>query len=122
MDAEHIAVSEDLGIELDKKLHLENSANYGYCFRLTKAVCTPLYLSSMGAMELNPRQDAKPIVNNKKYIELSTTKAGVFFVTRNLKSLASDYQDCETKYDQTARDLVRDLVTTAGKLFFALVQ
>lgn len=95
MDAEHIAVSEDLGIELDKKLHLENSANYGYCFRLTKA-------------------DAKPIVNNKKYIELSTTKAGVFFVTRNLKSLASDYQDCETKYDQTARDLVRDLVTTAA--------
>lgn len=28
----------DLGLELDKKLHLENNPTYGYCFRVTKNV------------------------------------------------------------------------------------
>ena len=39
LDAEHRAVGRELGLELDKKLHLENSQQYGYCFRLTKSVC-----------------------------------------------------------------------------------
>jgi len=39
LDEEHRDVANDLSLELDKKLHLENSANYGYCFRLTKNVC-----------------------------------------------------------------------------------
>jgi len=38
LDAEHRTAGRDLGFELDKKLHLENSATYGYCFRLTKNV------------------------------------------------------------------------------------
>ena len=40
LDAEHRAVGNDLGFDLDRKLHLENSATYGYCFRLTKNVCS----------------------------------------------------------------------------------
>ena len=40
LDNEHRAVGKDLGLELDKKLHLENSQTYGYCFRLTKNVRT----------------------------------------------------------------------------------
>lgn len=39
LDEEHRGVANDLNLELDKKLHLENSATYGYCFRLTKNVC-----------------------------------------------------------------------------------
>lgn len=38
LDVEHAHVGEDLGMELDKKLHLENNQVYGYCFRLTKTV------------------------------------------------------------------------------------
>lgn len=39
LDEEHRDVARDLNLGLDKKLHLENSATYGYCFRLTKNVC-----------------------------------------------------------------------------------
>ena len=38
LDGEHRDVANDLDLELDKKLHLENSATYGYAFRLTKNV------------------------------------------------------------------------------------
>ena len=38
LDAEHRKVGKALGLELDKKLHLENSQTYGYCFRLSKNV------------------------------------------------------------------------------------
>ena len=38
LDEEHRVVGNDLDMELDKKLHLENSQQYGYCFRLTKNV------------------------------------------------------------------------------------
>lgn len=40
LDTEHRKVGRDLGLELDKKLHLENSQQYGYCFRITKSVST----------------------------------------------------------------------------------
>jgi DNA mismatch repair protein MSH2 len=38
LDEEHRRVGRELDLELDKKLHLENNSNYGYCFRLTKNV------------------------------------------------------------------------------------
>ena len=38
LDKEHVEVGSDLGIELDKKLHLENNQVYGYCLRVTKNV------------------------------------------------------------------------------------
>ena len=38
LDAEHRATGRELDLELDKKLHMENNATYGYCFRLTKGV------------------------------------------------------------------------------------
>ena len=41
LDEEHREVGLDLDMELDKKLHLENSHTYGYSFRLTKNVCYP---------------------------------------------------------------------------------
>ena len=38
MDKEHRSIGHDLGLELDKKLHLENNSTYGYCFRVSKLV------------------------------------------------------------------------------------
>ena len=38
LDSEHRRVGERLNMELDKKLHLENSQQYGYCFRISKNV------------------------------------------------------------------------------------
>ena len=36
LDEEHRETGRELDLELDKKLHMENSQQYGYCFRLTK--------------------------------------------------------------------------------------
>ena len=52
LDAEHRNAGRDLQIELDKKLHLENSQTYGYCFRLTKNV--RYFFSSLNFYKLNP--------------------------------------------------------------------
>ena len=38
LDEEHRTVGGNIGLELNKKLHLENSQVHGYCFRITKAV------------------------------------------------------------------------------------
>ncbi|KIJ14608.1 hypothetical protein PAXINDRAFT_163339 [Paxillus involutus ATCC 200175] len=95
LDAEHRAAGKDLGLELDKKLHLENSATYGYCFRLTK-------------------NDAKVIGKNKKYIELGTIKSGVYFTTKTLKSLATEYQETTEEYQRTQSGLVKEVVSIAS--------
>lgn len=38
LDREHKRVGRDLGLDIDKKLHLENSTVYGYCLRVSKGV------------------------------------------------------------------------------------
>lgn len=38
LDSEHRQAGRDLGLDLDKKLHLENNPTYGYCMRLSKGV------------------------------------------------------------------------------------
>jgi DNA mismatch repair protein MSH2 len=38
LDEEHRRVASELDLDLDKKLHLENSPQYGYCFRISKNV------------------------------------------------------------------------------------
>ena len=38
LDAEHRRVGKAVDLDLDKKLHLENSQQYGYCFRVSKNV------------------------------------------------------------------------------------
>jgi hypothetical protein len=43
MDDEHRKVGEDLGVDIDKKLHLENHQVYHYSFRITKAVSKKSY-------------------------------------------------------------------------------
>lgn len=64
-----------------------------------------------------PSQDAKAIHGDKKYVELGTTKSGVFFTTKKLKSIAEDYQECRDSYSKTQSGLVREVVNIAGKRF-----
>ncbi|KAF4581359.1 MutS-like protein [Pleurotus pulmonarius] len=94
LDQEHRKVGRDLDLELDKKLHLENNATYGYCFRVTK-------------------NDAKAI-KNKKYTEITTLKTGVFFTTSNLKELAEEYVTYTTKYSRTQSSVVKQVVEIAA--------
>ncbi|KZS97038.1 DNA mismatch repair protein [Sistotremastrum niveocremeum HHB9708] len=95
LDAEHRKVGGDLDVELDKKLHLENSPVHGYCLRLTK-------------------QDAKSINNKRQYIELSTQKSGVFFTTSRLKDLSTDYTDKTELYEKTQGSLVKEIINIAA--------
>ncbi|OCH93892.1 hypothetical protein OBBRIDRAFT_832212 [Obba rivulosa] len=97
LDSEHRNVGNDINLELDKKLHLENSPNHeyhGYCFRVTK-------------------NDARGINNKKEYTELGTLKSGVFFTTTALRELANEYQETIEKYSRTQSGLVKEVVNIA---------
>ncbi|OCB91766.1 DNA mismatch repair protein MSH2 [Sanghuangporus baumii] len=96
LDTEHRKVGRELSLELDKKLHLENSQQYGYCFRITKS-------------------DAKVLHDQEGSIELGTNKSGVYFTTRKLKDLAADYQEITDSYSRTQSGLVKEVVIIAGK-------
>ncbi len=55
LDEQHKIAGKKLGLDIDKKLHLENHSTYGYCFRITRA-------------------DAEVLKSVKGYAELSTQK------------------------------------------------
>ncbi|EMD34794.1 hypothetical protein CERSUDRAFT_125339 [Gelatoporia subvermispora B] len=95
LDSQHRAVANDLDLELDKKLHLENSPVHGYCFRVTK-------------------NDARVITGKKKYPELGTLKSGVFFTTTPLRELANQYQETTDAYSRTQSGLVKEVVNIAS--------
>jgi DNA mismatch repair protein MSH2 len=54
LDDEHCRVGRELGLELDKKLHLENKDTVGYVFRVTKTVRRRLGLSRSALTPLVP--------------------------------------------------------------------
>ncbi|KAI0746952.1 DNA mismatch repair protein [Daedaleopsis nitida] len=96
LDAEHHKVGTAVDLDLDKKLHLENSQQYGYCFRVTK-------------------NDWKLLQNEpRKYIELGTMKSGVFFTTRTLKELSTEYSELTERYTRTQSGLVKEVVNIAS--------
>ncbi|PIL27652.1 hypothetical protein GSI_10804 [Ganoderma sinense ZZ0214-1] len=96
LDGEHRKVGKALDLDLDKKLHLENSAMYGYCFRISK-------------------NDAKLIQGDKKkYIELNAQKSGVFFTTSTLKELSTEHTEVTEQYSRTQSGLVKEVVNIAS--------
>ncbi|GAB1522271.1 MSH2 protein [Rhizoctonia solani] len=95
LDEEHQDVGQDLGLELDKKLHLENNPSHGYCFRLSKT-------------------DAKAIHNKRQYNEISTQKAGTLFTTSTLRELANEYGSLSDQYNRAQSGLVKEVVGIAG--------
>ncbi|KAJ7089358.1 muts domain V-domain-containing protein [Mycena belliarum] len=95
LDREHKVVGRDLGLELDKKLHLENSQTYGYCFRVTK-------------------NDAKSLGKNKDYTELGMVKSGLYFTTKKLRGLAEEHKENTDQYARAQSSLVREVVNIAS--------
>lgn len=61
-------------------------------------------------------QDARVIANKKKYVELGTTKAGVYFRTTTLRDLAEEYKENTDAYSRTQAGLVKEVVSIAGTL------
>ncbi|KAG8994263.1 MutS-like protein [Tulasnella sp. JGI-2019a] len=95
LDEEHRGAGTDLGLELDKKLHLENNTVHGYCFRVTK-------------------NDAKVIQNKKGYSELQTLKGGVFFTTPELRDLSNRYRGTTDEYQRMQSGLVKEVIAIAA--------
>ncbi|KAF8605730.1 DNA mismatch repair protein MSH2 [Ceratobasidium sp. AG-I] len=95
LDEEHQEVGRNLGLELDKKLHLENNQSHGYCFRLSKT-------------------DAKAIHNKRQYNEISTQKSGTLFTTTTLRELANEYGSLSDQYSRAQSGLVKEVVGIAA--------
>ncbi|KAJ3096621.1 MutS-like protein [Phlyctochytrium bullatum] len=91
-------VADDLGVDLEKKLKLENNSVYGWHLRLTKS-------------------DAARIRGKREYIELSTQKAGVLFVTSKLKRLSSEIEELRSQYDSLQSNLVKEIIHVAAGYF-----
>ncbi|SCU81568.1 LAMI_0B06832g1_1 [Lachancea mirantina] len=89
--AAHLDAAEDLGFDPEKKLKLENHHMHGWCMRLT-------------------RNDGKALRQHKKYLELSTVKAGIYFSTKELKSVAEQTALLQKEYDRLQEDLVKQIV------------
>ncbi|OXG96130.1 DNA mismatch repair protein MSH2 [Cryptococcus neoformans A2-102-5] len=95
LDDEHRRVGNDLGLDIDKKLHLENHQVYKYSFRITKA-------------------EASLIRNKKEYIDLATQKSGTIFTTKTLKALSEEYFRLQELYEKQQRHLVKEVVSIAS--------
>ncbi|AMD18511.1 HBL391Cp [Eremothecium sinecaudum] len=88
----HLETAEDLGFEPEKKLKLENHHVHGWCMRLT-------------------RTDAKALRQHKKYVELSTVKAGIYFSTKEFKQIAEEIAELQQEYDKQQSSLVKEIIT-----------
>lgn len=89
----HVSVSEDLSMDIEKKLKLEKHPQHGWCFRVT-------------------RNDSSVLRNTgNRYIELQTVKAGVFFTTKQLRSLSSTFQDLSSEYNSKQKDLIKEILS-----------
>jgi DNA mismatch repair protein MSH2 len=90
----HAVVRRDLRLD-DNKVKLEDSQQYGYCFRVT-------------------RNDSKALTDKKTYTALGTTKAGVWFTTRDVKELSNDHIDLKNKYATHQSGLVKQVISVAA--------
>lgn len=93
MKAIHLEVGDDLNMDVDKKLKLEKHQQHGWCFRVT-------------------RNDSVVLRNTgKKYNQLQTVKAGVFFTTKELQTTSQEYTQLSQSYNLKQRELVREILS-----------
>jgi len=92
-------VADDLGLELNKKLKLENNSMYGYYFRI-------------------PRANQKCL--SRKYMELSTQKAGVLFTNSKLNIMNEQYKNKLEEYTRNSSALSKEIINIAGTYCKAL--
>jgi DNA mismatch repair protein MSH2 len=91
-------VAAKLDIEVDKKLKLEYSPQYGHHLRLS-------------------RVDANKIRGDREYIELRTQKAGILFTTTTLRRLSTDHTDMSKEYQKMSSSIAKEIVTITGTYF-----
>jgi DNA mismatch repair protein MSH2 len=97
----HEDAAVDLGMEIDKKLKMEQNVNHGWCFRLTRNDSSVLRGKSASAKSKN--------ANDQQYQELQTVKAGVFFTTVELTALSNDFQKIMEAYAKQQSTIVSEL-------------
>lgn len=88
---EHEKVSDDLNMEVDKKLKLENHQTHSWCFRVT-------------------RNDSS-VLRNTSYTELQTVKAGVYFTNKQLRHLSLEYQNTLQEYNSKQKTLIKEILS-----------
>ncbi|KAG0674816.1 MutS-like protein, partial [Pichia californica] len=112
----HENASIDLGMDLDKKLKLEQNVNHGWCFRLTRNDAGVLRGKSSSSK-------SKGKSSSSQYQELQTVKAGVFFTTIELSSLSSEFTRIMNAYasqQSTIVSEIRSIATTYSPVFTRL--
>ncbi|XP_061169324.1 DNA mismatch repair protein Msh2-like [Saccostrea echinata] len=88
-------VARDLGIEANKVLKLESSAQLGYFFRVT-------------------RKEEKAIRNNKNYTTIDTKNSGVRFHNNAVKQLNEDYLKAKEEYSEQQKSIVAEIISIAA--------
>jgi len=81
-----------VGSDLDMTVKLESSQQYGCYLKIG-------------------RKESSKLRGNSQYIELSTTKSGVYFTTSKLKNLSDKYNALKQEYEERQSSLVKDVVT-----------
>ncbi|KAI9593906.1 putative DNA mismatch repair protein MSH2 [Syncephalis fuscata] len=92
MQNEYRQMAHQLHMEQDKKIKLEKSNLYGYCFRITRTEAAGLGKA------------------NIKVIELATQKAGLYFTTPELKHLSESYTSTQSEYHRIQSALVKQVI------------
>ncbi|KAG9243857.1 DNA mismatch repair protein msh-2 [Calycina marina] len=95
LDRIHESVSNNLGLEKDKKLFLENHKVHGWCLRLTRAESTS-------------------IRGKSGFQEISTQKNGVYFSTIALGNIRREFDQLSANYNRTQSSLVNEVVSVAA--------
>lgn len=93
LSKEHNKIKKDLN--MPDKVKLEDTQQYGYCFRVT-------------------RNDSKVLTKKSQYVELGTSKAGVFFTTARAKELNDDHMDLNSQYSSHQSGLVKQVIAVAA--------
>ncbi|ORX58397.1 DNA mismatch repair protein [Piromyces finnis] len=93
--------ADDLGLELNKKLKLENNSMYGYHFRI-------------------PRANQRCLNKKSHYMELSTQKAGVLFTSSRLNIMNEQYKNKLEEYTKNSSALAKEIINIAGTYCKAL--
>ncbi|KAK9685635.1 MSH2 protein, partial [Basidiobolus ranarum] len=96
---EHERISANLGLEIEKKLKLEKSTMYGYCFRVTRTEASVLRNKS------------------SQCIELSTQRSGVLFTTPKMREMSDKIRDLSEEYDRTQSALVKEVIGIVASYF-----
>ncbi|RKO91193.1 DNA mismatch repair protein muts, partial [Blyttiomyces helicus] len=91
MEPEAERVADSLGLQYGQKLKFENSPQYGYHMRVTRA--------DSGA------------VRNKKYIELATRNNGILFQTRELQDLSNEFMDLSAEYQRLQANFANEIIS-----------